>query len=89
MPLRLRFASSSSPGETMRRTIQLEALQAGASGFVSKNVSVETVPRVVQRVVSGEAAISRTVTMRLIEGLRRLPEGGIGDAARAKPADLA
>jgi two-component system, NarL family, response regulator LiaR len=57
---------------------QLEALRAGASGFLSKNVSVETVPRVVQRMVSGEAAISRTLTMRLIEGLRRLPEGGIG-----------
>lgn len=58
--------------------IQLEALQAGASGFVSKNVPVETVSRVVEKVVQGEAAISRKVTMRLIERLRLLPEGGTG-----------
>jgi two-component system, NarL family, response regulator LiaR len=57
---------------------QLEALHAGASGFLSKNVSVDVVSRVVQRVVDGEAAISRMITMRLIERLRLLPEGGTG-----------
>jgi two-component system, NarL family, response regulator LiaR len=61
-----------------KENIQLQALQAGAAGFVSKNVPVETVSRVVQRVVSGEAAISRKMTMRLIERLRQLPEGGTG-----------
>jgi two-component system, NarL family, response regulator LiaR len=61
-----------------REEVQLEALQAGASGFISKNVAVETVSRVVERVVVGEAAISRKVTMRLIERLRLLPEGGTG-----------
>jgi two-component system, NarL family, response regulator LiaR len=61
-----------------REEVQLEALQAGASGFISKNVAVETVSRVVGRVVLGEAAISRKVTMRLIERLRLLPEGGTG-----------
>jgi NarL family two-component system response regulator LiaR len=57
---------------------QLEALQAGASGFLSKNVPMEIVSRVVQSVVRGEAAISRKITMRLIERLRLLPEGGTG-----------
>jgi NarL family two-component system response regulator LiaR len=57
---------------------QWEALRAGASGFLSKNVAVETVPRVVQSVVRGEAVISRTLTMRLINQLRRLPEDGAG-----------
>jgi DNA-binding NarL/FixJ family response regulator len=57
---------------------QLEALQEGASGFLSKNVPVETVPRVVQSVVRGEAVISRKTTMSLIERLRLLPEGGTG-----------
>lgn len=58
--------------------LQLQALQAGAAGFVSKNVPVETLSRVVESVVRGEAAISRKVTMRLIERLRHLPEGGVG-----------
>lgn len=58
--------------------VQLRALQAGAAGFVSKNVPVDTVSRVVESVVRGEAAISRKVTMLLIDRLRHLPEGGIG-----------
>jgi NarL family two-component system response regulator LiaR len=58
--------------------VQLEAVQAGAAGFISKNVDVATVSRVVEKLVGGEAAISRKVTMRLIERLRVLPEGGTG-----------
>ena len=57
---------------------QLEALRAGASGFLSKNVPLETLARAVRSVVRGEAAFSRKVTMRLIERLRHLPEGGTG-----------
>ena len=57
---------------------QLEALRAGASGFLSKDVPLETVARVVRCVVGGESAFSRKLTMRLIERLRELPEGGIG-----------
>jgi NarL family two-component system response regulator LiaR len=57
---------------------QLEALHEGAAGFLSKDVPVETVARVVSSVVRGEAAISRTITMRLIERLQLLPEGGTG-----------
>jgi two-component system, NarL family, response regulator LiaR len=57
---------------------QLEALRAGASGFLSKDVPLETVARVVQSVARGESAFSRKVTMGLIERLRQLPEGGIG-----------
>jgi DNA-binding NarL/FixJ family response regulator len=71
--IRILFFSSQDGDET-----QLEALRAGASGFLSKNVPIETVPRVVRRMVGGEAAISRRLTMRLIERLRRLPEGGAG-----------
>jgi len=58
--------------------VQLQALQAGAAGFISKNTPVETMSRVVESVVNGEAAVSRKVTMRLIERLRHLPEGGVG-----------
>lgn len=57
---------------------QLEALRAGASGFLSKEVPVETMPRVLRSMLRGEAVISRTLTTRLIDRLRRLPEGGTG-----------
>jgi DNA-binding NarL/FixJ family response regulator len=57
---------------------QLEALRAGAAGFLSKDVPLETLARVVRCVVRGESAFSRHLTMRLIERLRELPEGGIG-----------
>jgi DNA-binding NarL/FixJ family response regulator len=57
---------------------QLKVLRAGACGFLSKNVPIETVARVVRSVVRGESAFSRKVTMRLIERLRELPEAGIG-----------
>ena len=57
---------------------QLEALRAGASGFLSKDVPLETVARVVRCVARGESAFSRKLTMRMIERLRQLPEGGIG-----------
>jgi DNA-binding NarL/FixJ family response regulator len=57
---------------------QLRALRAGASGFLSKDVPLETVARALRSVVRGEAAFSRKVTMRLIERLRQLPEGGAG-----------
>jgi DNA-binding NarL/FixJ family response regulator len=57
---------------------QLQALRAGACGFLSKNVPLETVARVVRAVVRGESAFSRKVTMQLIERLRELPEGGVG-----------
>ena len=57
---------------------QLKALRAGASGFLSKNVPLDTVARAVRGVVRGESAFSRKVTMQLIERLRELPEGGTG-----------
>jgi NarL family two-component system response regulator LiaR len=58
--------------------LQLEALRAGASGFVSKQVHVENLSRATLGVLNGEAAISRMITMRMVERLRALPEGGNG-----------
>jgi two-component system, NarL family, response regulator LiaR len=57
---------------------QLAALRAGASGFISKSRGVDQLAQACAGVVRGEAAVSRTTTMRLIERLRVLPEGGIG-----------
>jgi len=57
---------------------QLEVLTAGASGFVPKSAEIGTIVDAVRSVVRDEAAIPPKTTMRLIERLRVLPEGGLG-----------
>lgn len=50
--------------------VGLQALHAGAAGFLSKDVDVEALPRTLRAVVAGEAAISRTMTLRVIAEFR-------------------
>ena len=55
--------------------VALLGLRAGASGFLSKDLPVEVLPQVVKAAARGEAAVSRSLTARLIAHLRRLTEG--------------
>lgn len=48
-------------------TTQLQALQAGAAGFLLKSIDLDILPRVLRGVRAGEAAVSRSVAMRLVE----------------------
>jgi DNA-binding NarL/FixJ family response regulator len=54
------------------------ALKAGASGYVTKDVDLSTLPRVIRAVASGEAAVSRGFVSVLIDRLRAAPDGNIG-----------
>jgi DNA-binding NarL/FixJ family response regulator len=58
--------------------VQLDALRAGAVGFISKRAGVERLPHVLRAAADGEAAISRRLTMRIVELLKALPDNGIG-----------
>jgi DNA-binding NarL/FixJ family response regulator len=56
----------------------LRALRLGACGYLSKEFEPGVLPRVVRGAVFGEAAISRTLAMRVVEADRRAPRGGAG-----------
>jgi DNA-binding NarL/FixJ family response regulator len=58
--------------------VELRALRSGARGFLSKDVGVQAVAPALHGLMRGEAAISRELTMRLIERLRQVPEAGTG-----------
>jgi DNA-binding NarL/FixJ family response regulator len=54
--------------------IGLQALRAGATGYLSKDLDIEALPRALEGARTGEAVISRRMTKRLIEHVRRTPE---------------
>jgi len=56
----------------------LLALRAGAAGFLSKDIDINVLPRTINGVRAGEVAISRKMTMRVIEQLRSVPGGSSG-----------
>jgi len=58
--------------------LALRALRAGASGFLSKDIELASLPRALRCAVNGEAAISRRLAMRLVQHFRTTPTGGTG-----------
>ena len=54
------------------------AMHVGAVGFLTKDIDVAVLPRILRGVRSGEAAIKRTLTRKLIGNLQSAPTGGIG-----------
>jgi DNA-binding NarL/FixJ family response regulator len=58
--------------------VGMMTLRAGASGFLCKSVGVDALPRALRCARDGEAVVSRALTMRLIEGMRRVREDGSG-----------
>jgi len=56
----------------------LPALQAGAVGFLSKEADISALPRALEGVLRGEAAISREMTRRLIDRYRGTADSTTG-----------
>ena len=54
--------------------VAVRALRAGAAGVLSKQMPMGSLARAVSGVVDGEAAVSRHLTMRLIERVRSMPD---------------
>jgi DNA-binding NarL/FixJ family response regulator len=57
--------------------LALLSLRAGAVGFMVKDTTADALRRVVEGVVDDQAAISRSLALRLIERMRWLPEHGL------------
>lgn len=60
------------------RELGLLALRAGAVGFLSKEADIDALPRALEGVRRGEAAISREMTRRLIDRYRGTADGAAG-----------
>jgi NarL family two-component system response regulator LiaR len=56
----------------------LIGLRAGAAGFLTKDVDIDSLPQALRGATRGEAAISRRLSMKLVEQLRRAPETATG-----------
>jgi two-component system nitrate/nitrite response regulator NarL len=54
----------------------LDVLRAGAVGYLSKHDGVAALPRILAKVADGEAAVPRTLSMRVLESMRRVPDRG-------------
>ena len=53
-------------------------LRAGAVGYLSKDLDVDVLPQALAGAHGGEAAISRRLSMKLIEQLQRVPQATTG-----------
>ena len=58
--------------------VGIVGLRAGASGFLNKRAGVEALPRALRGAAAGEAVVSRRMTMRLVDSMRRAPADGAG-----------
>ena len=59
-------------------TLGMRGLRAGAAGFLSKDMDLNSLPRALRGSLEGEAAISRKLAMQLVQHYRSVPLGGVG-----------
>jgi two-component system, NarL family, response regulator LiaR len=55
----------------------LLALRAGAMGFLTKGIDLSVLPRVIRGVASGEAAITRKLSAKVLRNFRMLADGAV------------
>jgi NarL family two-component system response regulator LiaR len=59
-------------------SLGLRGLRAGAAGFLSKDMELDSLPRALRGALGGEAAISRRLAMALVQHYRAAPNAGMG-----------
>ncbi len=58
--------------------VGLRVIRAGASGYLSKALDPDSLPRIIRGVTHGEAAISRQLARALADSYRGMQRGGAG-----------
>jgi DNA-binding NarL/FixJ family response regulator len=56
----------------------VRSLSLGADGYITKDLDMRVLPKILKGVLAGEAVISRKLTKELIEHLRTLPDSEVG-----------
>jgi two-component system nitrate/nitrite response regulator NarL len=51
----------------------IDALRAGASGYLLKNIETDTLIDAIRRAAKGESIVSQQMTAKLIQGVRKQP----------------
>jgi DNA-binding NarL/FixJ family response regulator len=59
-------------------SLGMRGLRAGAAGFLSKDMDLNSLPRALRGSLEGEAAISRKLAIQLVQHDRSAPLGGVG-----------
>ena len=63
-------------------TLVLDALRAGARGYLLKDVTVEQLTRAVHALAGGGTLVAPSITDRMLRALRSVPVGGAAVSAR-------
>jgi len=66
----------------------MDALLAGAMGYLLKDAPIERIVAAVHAAARGEATLSPRVAARLLERLRQRPRGPVGAGSEVAPAEL-
>ena len=56
----------------------LRSLRLGADGYITKDLDMSVLPKILEGAIAGEAVISRKLTKELIDLLRGMPDSEVG-----------
>jgi two-component system nitrate/nitrite response regulator NarL len=62
----------------------MDALRAGASGYLLKNIETDALVDAIRRAAQGESVVSQQMTAKLIQGVRNPPKSSANDC-RSRP----
>jgi DNA-binding NarL/FixJ family response regulator len=63
---------------TKDEEVGMSGLRHGAVGYLSKDMDLSRLPSILRAVASGEAAVTRSFSAKLIDELRKAPHAGLG-----------